>query len=728
MLLAIDMILKGATMIKAQPSIKLFIIILCSVGMLAAAAISTVSFFAFNNFNQSKKEILVATELQTNMNTMQNAFLTLTLRQQRITSSVSIEQFSEIQTSEEVYSNFSFSKSVFAESASEIEGLNDLTSAFHTTSSNLIELDANLSQETSIVLSGEHTLNTTIDQLQLNVASVLKHTESLVGKIAFQEKRAQRGIKKLMRQADKFEPVDFINQITDKINNVTSGDLARLITESNKLRIDILRLSNFANQMIASDSIDMVTSIQQNQVSQAMTSAQASLSTISSMLAENASLTAILKNIEADFVYMRNIFDKDSADSLYEITTSVLENRIKRAETLKQVAIVLGEIQYLFSEIEKVSKEFIEASQLSAKATSSRASTTNIIATSVATLILFVVGFVVIQLAARPMEKATKAMWAIAQGDGDLTQRLPSAKVKEINEFAEAFNVLIAKMQGLISNILTSVNSVMTVVNDTTQSAQQTRNHVTQQRKETDSLQHSISEINETVKQIAVEASKAFDNAQNTNALTSKGKDNINDVLSAMDSLALRIDNATLTMEKLADESNSVDQVLDVIKSVADKTNLLALNAAIEAARAGEQGRGFAVVADEVRVLASKTQDSTTEISEILNRFQYGIEEVKTTMTAGNEKIKEDVVVSKAAVQIFNDVLESVDEVSKLNQSIAVSTEQQAATVNSINNGLSSISEISQETQACTEKNDTSNRKLQNVADNLHNLVAQFKV
>jgi len=181
-------------------------------------------------------------------------------------------------------------------------------------------------------------------------------------------------------------------------------------------------------------------------------------------------------------------------------------------------------------------------------------------------------------------------------------------------------------------------------------------------------------------------------------------------------------------MEKLAGEIRSVDQVLDVIRAVADKTNLLALRAAIEAARTGEQRRGFAVVADEVRVLASKTQASTSQISEILVRFQQGIGEVKSIMIDGNEKIKEDVDVSKAAVQIFNDVLNSVNQVSNFNQSIAVATEEQANTVTLINDGLSSISAISQQTDACTQRNDKESQNLQSVADNLQRLVCQFKV
>ena len=196
----------------------------------------------------------------------------------------------------------------------------------------------------------------------------------------------------------------------------------------------------------------------------------------------------------------------------------------------------------------------------------------------------------------------------------------------------------------------------------------------------------------------------------------------------SIDELANEVESAASVIQQLASDSDSIGTVLDVIKGIAEQTNLLALNAAIEAARAGEQGRGFAVVADEVRTLAGRTQESTQEIEAMIDKLQSGAKNAVTAMEAGQEKASIGVAQTKQAGEALAAITRAVTTISDMNTHIASSAEEQSATTEEMNKNIININQLADQTANSAQQSTAASAELSKLATDLQNLVSQFKI
>lgn len=337
------------------------------------------------------------------------------------------------------------------------------------------------------------------------------------------------------------------------------------------------------------------------------------------------------------------------------------------------------------------------------------------------------VAFFMARMITHPINAAVHAMEDLAEGEGDLTRRLDDSGKSEIAIMAKGFNSFASKVQALVSQVASSVENLSTVVTDVSNIVDQTQAGSQQQRQQTEQVATAITEMTATVQEVASNANLAADSAQQADENAKAGQKIVGDTVSSISSLAGEIETGSNVINKLSQDAESIGSVLDVIKGIAEQTNLLALNAAIEAARAGEQGRGFAVVADEVRTLASRTQQSTTEIESMIDSLQVQARSAVTAITRGQEKAHESVEQASTAGNSLNEITESVATITSMNIQIATASEEQSAVAEEINQNVVNISHVAEENAEASNKLAVSSQDLAQLASELQGLVSHFK-
>ena len=339
-------------------------------------------------------------------------------------------------------------------------------------------------------------------------------------------------------------------------------------------------------------------------------------------------------------------------------------------------------------------------------------------------LVLFLIASSIIN----PMEAANRAMHNISQGDGDLTQRLDTSGNDEMSQLARAFNLFVDQIQSVIKEVDNSTQRVAAAASQLSSTTEQTTRVITRQTSETDHVATAINEMAATIHQVAQSALQAASTTREADAQAQDGKQNIHETAHTVSSLSDEVGRATEVIQQLEAQAENISSVLDVIGGIAEQTNLLALNAAIEAARAGEQGRGFAVVADEVRTLASRTQESTHEIEQMIEQLQAGAKQAVTVME--NSRTSTQLTAEKAMSTqgALDTISASIQGVNDMINQIASAAEQQSSVAEEINRNVVNIVDLSNDTAQASEQTSQASAELHTLAEQLKQLVHRFKI
>lgn len=326
------------------------------------------------------------------------------------------------------------------------------------------------------------------------------------------------------------------------------------------------------------------------------------------------------------------------------------------------------------------------------------------------------------------LHRTIDMMEDIAQGEGDLTQRLEVASRDELGVLAEAFNRFIAHMQELISGVADATSRVSASASQVSATNEQTSGHVKQQKSEIEQVATAMNEMSASVQEVARSAQDAAASAKETDERSSEGRQEIGATVKQIENLAQDVERAAEVIQHLQGSSESIGQVLDVIREIAEQTNLLALNAAIEAARAGEHGRGFAVVADEVRTLAQRTQDSIHEIRATIERLQSGANEAVDVMHESRDRAGESVQQAERAGASFEAIATGINRINETTALIASAAEEQSAVAEDVNRNVNNIAEAAERTAQGASRSAGAGDELARLAAELEQRVQRFKV
>ena len=366
-----------------------------------------------------------------------------------------------------------------------------------------------------------------------------------------------------------------------------------------------------------------------------------------------------------------------------------------------------------------------EAAEAEADVAASHARVTVVLAIGAVVCFLMIVFFP--GLITNPLRELLQRIRDIADGEGDLTRRVVVHSNDELGQLSKAFNAFLEQLQGLIRDVAESTLQVASAAEQMSAIAEGQEKLVNEQYMAVDQVSTAATEMSAAIHEVADNAHSTADAAREADRQGHSASDVVSATMNDLRRLAADVEEAAGVINNLEQDTDKIGGVLSVIEGIAEQTNLLALNAAIEAARAGEQGRGFAVVADEVRALAARTQDSTRDIQQMIQKLQSGTGQAVAVMQRGAQLAAQSVEKAGTTESSLNETSASVMRINDMAAQIAAAGEEQSQTTEDIARNISGIRDLSnQSAQSSQESRDASN-VLARLAANLQQQVGRFK-
>ena len=353
---------------------------------------------------------------------------------------------------------------------------------------------------------------------------------------------------------------------------------------------------------------------------------------------------------------------------------------------------------------------------------------TGVILAIVVTVLLFATAVPIVRGIKQSIDDVVRSLKDIAQENGDLTVRIETKSEDEIGELVYWFNQFMDKLQGVVRDVVEASLPLSNLAQNLRGVTEETQRTIDVQQTSATNAKRAVDTMSGSVDGVAHSAAQAASDANEATSAASEGRQIVQQTVTSIQQLADNVRETADVIARLEADSNKVGSVLDVIKGIAEQTNLLALNAAIEAARAGEQGRGFAVVADEVRTLASRTQQSTEEIQSTIEQLQNAAHSAVEVMARGTEQASNSVETANKAGSSLETITSTIGRINQMNEQIAHNTEDQRTVAVDIVRHVDEIHERTEQTANRSGELGTMCNELADLAQHLESIAKQFRV
>ena len=400
--------------------------------------------------------------------------------------------------------------------------------------------------------------------------------------------------------------------------------------------------------------------------------------------------------------------------------------RVDAENSLNSSQTQLNKLMTETDELQNAVRGIAEDTRVSVTDSISTSSWINSIITVVSIALAILISWYTVRSISQPLSRVNHMLNIMA--DGNLTERVDYNAQDEFGELASNTNKLTGNLRKLIEGIANRATQLATAAEESSNVSDETTNAIDEQRRQIEQVATVTQEMNNTASEMADGADQALQEIQHSDDEAKRVREISDKNRTTIEGLAREIQSASEVIDQLSENSKNIGGILDVIRGIADQTNLLALNAAIEAARAGEQGRGFAVVADEVRTLASRTQESTEEIQDMIESLQNDSQRAVSVMNKGREQAELSVQQSDEAAQALQSITESVHQASDSSNHIANAAKEQSSTAHDISERLEAIVSIAEQTASGSKQTAQASNEVAKLADELQDSIKSFRV
>jgi len=557
------------------------------------------------------------------------------------------------------------------------------------------------------------------EQLNNLVSDTLKDIEGIAGKARFSSKRISRKIKKALKKGD--NPT-----LTLQSKKFVDGGFEKTQVETGAIQRAMLELAILSQKIQLSDNTDQLKSITSNDIPPRIAIISRSIEAlVSNTPTSEKTALQTLSNFKENLKKIENLLI-GAEDSLIKVSSSLINVHHQSQSLEASSKQSIEKLQNSLLALKFLSGELQAQTRQNAHNTIENSQTILIIVTVVLLSLMIFIGRQISKRINYSLKQLHGAMSQLAEGN--LKSSITIHKKDEFGDLFYAYNETVSRLRELFRNIIEAADKINSTSHNLASTTEQTQQGMRNQHDETDQLATALHEITATVQDVASNAVQAADSTQAANDKAFQSNLIVKETITAMTQLAQHIEDATSSIDRLDASSNEICAVMEVIKSIAEQTNLLALNAAIEAARAGEAGRGFAVVADEVRALASRTQKSALEIDHMVQNLQNMATEAVNTMNNSKSLADTNVHQARLTGESIESIVNHISTINDMNIQIASAAEEQSAVIEQLSDNVLRINEVSLETTQASGSIATTSDNLAKLSINLHEDLKAYSV